>query len=113
MVLPVNYGMIDTVAGEDLWEQQNISYSIDLEDDGSRAEEQFSFSNLDTPDYVAIAPGEKALIEEAVELWDDLIAHSITENNVPAAVISVNKVSNLPSYSGGVTFGTLHDDVSL
>src|SRR3954454_15498000 len=109
MPIPIDQGMIDKVAGDDLWEQQNISYSIDLEGDGARAEEQFFVSVGDSPDFVAISSGEKALIEEAVELWDDLIPNSITEHNVPDAVISINKVSNLPSYSGGVTYGTLHD----
>ncbi len=117
MPLPINQGMINKIAGEDLWEQQNISYSIDLEDDGARAEEQFLAKVGESPNFVAIssmAPNnEKALIEEAVELWDDLIPNSITENNVPDAVISINKVSNLPSYSGGTTVGTLHDEVSL
>ena len=112
MALPVDQGMINKIAGEDSWDQQNISYSIDLGDAGGRAEEQFLLSVHDTPDYVALSTAaEKALIEEAVELWDDLIPNSITENNVPAAVISINKVSNLPSYSGGVTYGTLHDDI--
>ena len=105
MPLPINQGMINKIAGEDLWEQQNISYSIDLEDDGARAEEQFLAKvgklPISSPSLPWRPNNEKALIEEAVELWDDLIPNSITENNVPDAVISINKVSNLPSYSGG------------
>ncbi|MCO5130815.1 MAG: M10 family metallopeptidase C-terminal domain-containing protein [Xanthobacteraceae bacterium] len=103
--------MVDQIAGDDLWEQENISYSIDLQGRGhgtNDAEDKFG----SPPDFVTITPADIAAIQEAVELWDDLIDNSISQNDVPAAVISVNEVSNLPSYSGGVTFGTLHATIS-
>jgi len=113
MAVPVNPGMIDQIAGVDLWEQQNISYSIDLEADGAQETNSFDSKFGGDPAFVAISSADTAMIDEAVELWDDLIPNSITKNNVPDAVISINEVSNLPAYSGGITFGTLHAAVTL
>ena len=111
MPIPVNQGMVNFIAGEDLWEQENISYSIDLESAGHQtaaAEDKFG----SPPAFVPVTPEDKAAIQETVELWDDLIDNSITENDVDSAVISINQVTNIPSYSGGVTFGTLHQTIS-
>jgi hypothetical protein len=77
MSVPVNQDMINFIAGDDLWEQANISYSIDLRTAGHQtdsAEDKFG----SPPDFVPVTPEDRAAIQEAVELWDDLIDNSIT-----------------------------------
>jgi hypothetical protein len=46
MPISVNQAMINKIAGDDLWEQQNVSYSIDLEEDGAQ-EQSYSSSKND------------------------------------------------------------------
>src|SRR5438874_1697895 len=113
MAITVDQDMVDKIAGEDFWEQANISYSIDLENNGSQGESKFNDDVGSGPGYVTISSANTAAIQEAVELWDDLIPNSITQNNVPDAVISINEVYNLPSYYGGVTYSNLHTQVDV
>ncbi len=112
-VYSIDFGMVNYVAGDDLWEQANISFSIGMGAGASQGEGDFESKFDIDPTYKEIVDADLAGIQAAVQMWDQLIDNTITQNNSDASVISVNMVTNYPTGpSGGITFGTLHTEIS-
>ncbi|WP_373503675.1 M10 family metallopeptidase C-terminal domain-containing protein [Aestuariivirga sp.] len=111
MTITVNYGMLDTIVDDasEGWDNSNITYSLDV-DPGNLfsdflEELPFQFD----PDITNTAATELLVFNEIAELWDDLIASTITfRSSDDDADIIINKVSNLPASSAGITVSTLH-----
>ena len=111
MTITVNNGMLDTIVDDasEGWDDNPITYALDV-DPGNLfsdfiEELPFQFD----PDITNTAGADLAQFNQIAELWDDLIASSIDfRSGDDDADIIINKVSNLPATSGGVTVNTLH-----
>jgi Ca2+-binding RTX toxin-like protein len=116
MSIVINQAMLSTIILDknEKWDGKKITYSIGvdpfnvIEDviypiisaviEISLIPEVADFEAIDVPNMLEIA-----------SLWGDLISTPIQYiANEPNADIIVNKASNIPSYSGGFTKGTLH-----
>jgi Ca2+-binding RTX toxin-like protein len=113
MPININNGMLDTIVEDatEKWDDDPITLSIG-EDPGNFFQEVLEALGILSLDPSLVDFGGAAEIQkliEIAELWDDLIANSIEYNaNDDGADIIVNKVSNLPSFSAGLTYSTLH-----
>jgi hypothetical protein len=113
MTVHVNQAMIDWIAGDDRWEHSDITFSLNV-DPGSFITEVIELFPFKFDPDVTFIPGttvkgEFAAVLEGFELWDDLIPQTLTYSaNDDDADITVNRVSNMPPYAGGLTYQTLH-----
>ncbi len=113
MTIIVNEAMAEQIAGEDPWDDSSLTFSLNV-DPGILLSEVLEglFLGGFEPQLSSISgntvSGDVAAVLMAFELWDDLIAASLTyAPDDGGADITVNNVTNLPSFSGGRTYSTL------
>ena len=111
MPITINTAMLETIRDDpdEKWDDNPITFSIGV-NSGGIIDEVLGFLGIEPFDTTAVGFGDDIpdMIEIA-ELWDDVIANSITyiANNDDEDII-VNKVTGLPATAAGVTFSTLH-----
>ena len=104
MAVSVNQDMVDTIAGDEHWNSATITYVTDIESAGAKNQDLAQQDFGAAPAFQRISPADELALEEVAKLWDELIAPSIVEINNSSANITVDQVTNIPSYEGGVTF---------
>jgi hypothetical protein len=108
MPIPVNSAMVDTIAGDKHWGSATITYAIDLEGPGAKNQDQAQ-SDFGAPAaFQSMSLADQLAIEEVAKLWDDLIPVSLAEVVNSNTDITVDQVTNIPAFEGGVTFTTGH-----
>src|SRR4051812_37131527 len=104
MPITVNQEMIDTVAGDDRWDENTITWSANV-DPGNFLQDIIDAvapALPSPPARVIMSAQDVAYVREAAALWDDLIPESIVEHaGDEDADITVNQITNLAATSAG------------
>lgn len=98
-----NQDMIDQIAPGGKWDSGAITFAFDV------SPGTYSGPFGWTANILSTSFNNRDMVREALELWDDVISYSITEDpGDSGADITINTVDNLKTGIAGVTYDTLN-----